>query len=60
MAFKRASLFLAVIFILSGVKPAFAGFSGWHGFAEGAFGALLSKDDPVKKKITIWPKNACS
>ncbi len=50
MAFKRASLFLAVIFILSGVKPAFAGFSGWHGFAEGAFGALLSKDDPVKHK----------
>ncbi|MDD5725631.1 MAG: hypothetical protein PHX28_05750 [Candidatus Omnitrophica bacterium] len=48
MVFKRIKILLAVLFLLANTKAAFAGFSGWHGFAEGAFGGVLSKNDPVK------------
>lgn len=45
---RKIIILLAVFLFFALRQPAFAELSGWHGFAEGAFGAVISKNDPAK------------
>ncbi|MDD5282075.1 MAG: hypothetical protein PHC37_00740 [Candidatus Omnitrophica bacterium] len=48
MVIKKSGIFLVILLLFAWQKPVFAGLSGWHGFAEGAFGGVISKGDPTK------------
>ncbi|MDD5156051.1 MAG: hypothetical protein PHF11_06200 [Candidatus Omnitrophica bacterium] len=48
MAVKKIKILFAAFLLLIPSKSAFAEFSGWHGFLEGAFGGVVSQNDPAK------------
>ena len=48
MVSRSRSVAIALLLLCALQKTAFAGFSGWHGFAEGAFGGAISRNNPTK------------